>query len=85
MYDKKWWEPYIPKAGEAYSDYLRRALTFELEFVMMEQKPDDLGIIADGHKLLRTNFVHAPGKYVVFVIRDLVFLAYTKEWADDEW
>lgn len=80
-----WWEPYVPKLDEAWDDYVRRATGFDLEFVMMEHKPIDLDIIGRAQQLLGTRHVFVPGKYVVFVIRDLVFCAYTTEWREDSW
>ncbi len=85
MDDDKWWEPYMPKATETYQDYLRRAIGFDREFVMMEHKPDDIDIIGHAHKLMATRHVHVPGYYVCFALRDLVFLAYSKEYENGSW
>ena len=83
--EDRWWEPLMPKISETWEDYVRRAIGFEQEFVMMEHKPDDIDIIGRAQQLLATRHAFVPGKYVCFAIRDLVFLAYTTEWREDAW
>lgn len=80
-----WWEPYVPKLDEAWDDYVRRATGFDLEFVMMKHEPNDLDLIGRAHQLMATPHAFVPGKYVVAVIRDLVFLVYSEVFENDEW
>jgi len=78
----EWWQPYMPDGEESFSDYRKRiAERDEVEFVLMEQQPDDLAVIAYAQRLLGTRHTFSAGKYCVMAIRDLIFCAYTLEWS----
>jgi len=85
MENQEWWEPYMPRFEETWQDYIRRATGFDREFVMMKHEPNDIDIIGRAHQLLATRHTLVPGVYCCFVIRDLVFLAYTEEYENGSW
>jgi len=82
-----WHIPYMPTPAESMDHYINRItnlpeiLSEDMNLVLMEQQPDDLAIIGRAQYLLGTRHKFEPGYYCVMAIRDLIFCAYTRQWA----
>lgn len=82
-----WSTPYMPTPAETMKNYIDRILAMpefeseDMSLVLMEHQPDDLAIIGRAQYLLATRHKFEPGYYCVMAIRDLVFCAYTPQWA----
>jgi hypothetical protein len=78
-----WWLKYLPTALESMEVYLKRITgQEEMEFAMMEVTSEELDVIAASYEIMQPRFSFERGLYAVLVIRDLVFLTYTKGWSN---
>jgi hypothetical protein len=77
-----WWKPYVPAALESMEVYLERVTKYrEMEFVMMELSEDDLDVVGRSYDITAVRHAYEKNLYAVMVIRDLIFLTYTKRWS----
>lgn len=77
-----WWKPYVPTELESMEVYLERVTKYpEMEFVMMELTEGELDVVGRSYAITRVRHTYEPKRYAVMVIRDLIFLTYTKRWS----
>lgn len=77
-----WWKPYVPTELESMEVYLERVTRYpEMEFVMMELTEGELDVVGRSYEITRVRHTYEPKRYAVMVIRDLIFLTYTKRWS----
>lgn len=77
-----WIVEFIPHPKDSYKTYLKRALEFPeyMSFAMKRGSQEEVELVAEAFDIIKTP--HSQGdRYVVQVIRDLVFLFYSEEWS----
>ena len=77
-----WIAEFIPTKKDTFKTYLKRATRFPeyLHFVMKQVSQEEVELVARAFDVMRSP--HSQGdRYVVQVVRDLVFLVYSEEWS----
>jgi hypothetical protein len=83
MITNDWWIPYVPAPLESMEVYVERVTKYdEMEFVMMELSEDDLDVVGRSYDITAVRHAYEKNLYAVMVIRDLVFLSYTRRWSN---
>ena len=77
-----WIVEFVPKKKDTFDTYLKRAMRFPeyMNFVMKQVTQEEVELIAKAFDVMKSPHVQGE-KYVVQVVRDLVFLLYSEEWA----
>ena len=77
-----WIREFVPTRKDTFDTYIKRAIKFPdyLHFVMKQVSQEEVELVARAFDIIKSP--HSQGdRYVVQVVRDLVFLVYSEEWS----
>ena len=82
LLERDWWKKYVPEEGETFVDYIERVGDYiEANLVLFQTDAPDLVTVASAYRINRFRFDFKDKCYTVLVLRDIVFVNYTLEWA----